>query len=138
MIDSFSGKYRFLSNFWPCDIEYEGIKYPSTEHAFQAAKTLDVRTRQLMSKLPTPGKAKRYGKHIELRNDWEQVKIGVMREILQQKFSRHEDLEKLLLETGDQELVEGNTWGDKFWGVCDGEGQNHLGKLLMEIRKDLE
>lgn len=136
MIDSFSGKYRFLSNFWPCEIEYEGIKYPSTEHAFQAAKTLDIEERKRIAQLDTPGKAKRAGKSVELRSDWESIKIGVMREILQLKFA-DKKLAQQLLDTGDEELVEGNTWGDKFWGVCDGEGQNYLGLLLMDVRTEL-
>lgn len=138
MINSFTGKYRFLSNFWPARVTYEGIEYPTTEHAYQAAKTLDVLDRIIISHLTTPGQAKRAGKDIKLREDWEHVKVGIMRELLQQKFSRHTDLAHLLVDTGDEELVEGNTWGDVFWGVCRGKGQNVLGHLLMEVRKDLK
>ena len=139
MIDNFFGEYRFLSKFWPCDIVYERIKFPSTEHAFQAAKTLDSSIRMEIAALKTPGQAKRAGKKVALRPDWEQVKIYIMRELLSLKFNRYRYsyLSAKLIATYPFELIEGNTWGDKFWGVCDGEGENHLGKLLMQIRAAL-
>ena len=131
-IDSFMGEYRWLSNFHLCDIEYEGIVYPSTEHAYQAAKTLKPEKRLEFLKL-TCGGAKRRGGKLKLRPDWESIKVKVMYDVLVSKF---EDpyLAKLLMETYPKELVEGNTWGDRFWGVCEGEGLNTLGKLLMQIR----
>lgn len=136
-IDSFFGKYRFLSNFWPCEIEYEGIIYPSTEHAFQAAKTLDEKKRLEIARLDgLPAIAKKVGKTLELRDDWEQIKISVMEDLLRKKFC-HQELREQLLLTGDSELIEGNYWNDKFWGVCNGEGQNWLGKLLMKVRKEI-
>ena len=79
------------------------------------------------------GRAKRLGR-VELRSDWEEVKIEVMREVLRCKFSQNPDLKAKLIATGDAELIEGNNWNDRFWGVCRGVGQNHLGRLLMELR----
>jgi N-glycosidase YbiA len=140
MINSFDGEYRFLSNFWPCRILYEGIEYASTEHAFQAAKTLDVDMRQDITKLRTASEAKMWGKVIPLRPDWEQVKIDVMETLLRIKFRKGTSLFHKLLATGDQELVEGNYWHDEFWGVCScpkhGQGLNWLGHLLMKIRDE--
>lgn len=81
--------------------------------------------------------AKRLGGRIPIRHDWEQVKLDVMEAILRDKFTRHHDLQAWLLDTGNRELVEGNTWGDRFWGVCGGVGENHLGRLLMKIRAEL-
>jgi ribA/ribD-fused uncharacterized protein len=137
MIDKFEGSYQFLSNFYPCYVEFEGKTYASTEHAFQAAKTLDPQEREKIRKAGTPGTAKRLGKKVHLRKDWESVKIEVMHAVLQQKFKRGSPLAKMLLETGDQELVEGNTWNDTFWGKCRGKGKNHLGRLLMLVRQEL-
>ena len=132
-IDSFSGKYRFLSNFFPCEITYEGITYPSVEHAFQAAKSLDLKERKSISELKTPGQAKKYGKQVNLRQEWEKIKFDVMETLVRQKFSTTELKEKLL-KTGKADLEEGNTWGDTTWGVYNGIGDNHLGKILMKIR----
>lgn len=132
MISEFQGDFRFLSNFWPCVIEFEGIKFSSVEHAYQAAKTLDIKERKRIAKLLTPGKAKRAGKELMLRPDWEEIKLSIMRELLIKKFSHRELMFRLKLTEG--ELIEGNNWGDTFWGICRGQGENHLGKLLMEIR----
>lgn len=134
MINSFSGKWRVLSNFYPIEIIYEGNRYTSVEHAFQAAKTLDPVEKIKVQICPTPGMAKRIGKNVTLRTDWEQVKVSIMLELLRQKFSV---IPKILLSTEDQELVEGNTWNDHFWGVCNGMGENMLGKLLMQVRGEL-
>lgn len=137
-IDSFSQEYRFLSNFWPVDVSLNMIKYPTVEHAYQAAKTHNRWERMDILACSTPGKAKRRGRKMTLRSDWEEVKITVMRRLLEQKFLPASVLAQMLLATGYAELVEGNPWGDKFWGVTDdGEGENHLGKLLMEIRDEL-
>lgn len=140
VIDSFDGEFAFLSNFYeqPNLITDEmNIAYFTVEHYFQAAKTLDKNLRKRMSILDTPGKVKRAGRNLDLRPDWEKVKIDVMRRALIKKFSDPLMKEKLL-ETGDAKLVEGNWWGDTFWGVCNGVGENHLGKLLMEIRESLK
>jgi ribA/ribD-fused uncharacterized protein len=140
-IDRFDGtKYRFLSNFWPSEVVYDGEVYPTVEHAYQAAKTLDVNARRAIREASTPGKAKRLGQKVVYRENWENLKYTVMEELLKQKFKWSDsgcELGNLLEETGDQELIEGNTWGDVYWGVCDGKGQNNLGKILMDIRSDL-
>ena len=135
-ISSFTGDYRFLSNFYPAEVELDGIKYPSVEHAYQAAKTTDKKQREQFHKhpLPTAAESKKLGKKLDLRSDWEGVKLSIMEALLIQKFA-HRDLKEKLLETGDALLVEGNTWSDVFWGVDIRKGgQNHLGKLLMKIR----
>jgi ribA/ribD-fused uncharacterized protein len=137
-IDSFSGDYRFLSNFHPSPIVVRSIVFPTVEHAYQAAKyRKDVADRTglqaSMAAVPSPGVAKRRGRAIELRPDWETVKIPIMRALLGLKFA-DEGLRALLRATAPAELVEGNTWGDRFWGVCNGQGENHLGRLLMEVR----
>ena len=130
---SFSGPLAFLSNFYPCKIEYLGFSFSSSEAAYQAAK--NPKYAESFAKL-SPGAAKKLGKWVVLREDWEEVKLSVMEEILRLKFADPE-LAKLLIATGDEELVEVNWWGDRFWGVCKGEGENHLGKLLMKIRSEL-
>lgn len=133
-ITSFRGPHRFLSNFHPCLVMWHGLTFPSVEHAYQAAKTLQPAEQARIAIAPTPGDAKRLGRHVTLRPDWDNTgKLSVMARLLRQKFA-DPDLRALLLATGDAELVEGNNWGDRFWGVCDGGGHNHLGKLLMEVR----
>lgn len=134
-IERFFGQWRFLSNFYPVDVEYEGVKYSSVEAAYQAAKSLSPITRERIRKASSPGSAKSIGRRIKLRPDWEQIKMDVMRGLLEQKFS-YASLRSMLLSTGDAELIEGNDWGDRFWGVYLEEGENHLGKLLMALRAD--
>jgi hypothetical protein len=136
MISKFTDKYDFLSNFFEHSITWEGITYPSVEHAYQAAKSKDVAEKTKIALLSTPGQAKRVGRAVQLRPDWEHVKIGIMLELVRLKFS-DPILKKKLLDTGDEELVEGNFWHDFFWGVCDGTGLNWLGKILMEVRGEL-
>lgn len=135
-ITSFMGGYRYLSNFHLVEVTLDGVKYTSTEAAYQAAKTLDPLLRKPFE-TASPKDSKRMGKALALRSDWEQVKIGVMERLLRQKFARGTQLAQALVATGDVQLVEGNTWGDRFWGVCGGVGENHLGKLLMKIREEL-
>lgn len=134
MINSFTGEYSFLSNFYPSPILYDGYEYPTVEHAYQAAKTHDPATRKQIRDAETPAKAKRLGKSVALRKDWEQVKVNVMSELVLQKFARHIELGDKLCDTGTEHLEEGNTWGDRFWGTVDGEGKNMLGKILMKVR----
>lgn len=134
MISSFRDEYFFLSNFYPVEIKLDGIVYPNAESAFQAQKTLNVEERRKFSMLKNPVQAKRLGRKVKLRDDWEEVKLDIMTEIVSQKFLQHPHLIEMLLQTGDEELVEGNKWGDRFWGVCKGKGENHLGKILMKIR----
>ncbi|MGW8177793.1 MAG: NADAR family protein [bacterium] len=135
-ISSFDGEYQFLSNFFPVTVFLDGECYPSVEHAYQAAKTTNPYERQFIKDMKTPGRAKRAGRHLMLREDWELIKISVMHDLLRQKFS-HETLRKRLLATGDEKLEEGNTWKDYFWGVCNGIGQNQLGVLLMRVREEI-
>jgi ribA/ribD-fused uncharacterized protein len=134
---AFRGQKFYLSNFYPCAVEYEGIMYPSSEHAFQAAKTLDKEVRLEMSRVTYPAAAKKLGQRVELRPNWEEVKIEVMTEVVRAKFTQNEDCKIRLVRTEDEELVEHNTWGDRFWGVCKGVGENHLGQILMKIRSEL-
>ena len=136
MIDSFSGNYRFLSNFYPAEVEHEGVRYPTTEHAFQAAKALDPSKREEIREADTPRLAKQLGRTVELRADWEEIKLDVMLGVVRRKF-RNPDLRQKLLDTDNAELVEGNTWGDSFWGVCEGRGQNQLGRILMRVRAEI-
>lgn len=143
MIRSFFGKYRFLSNFWIVPAWYDGWEYPSSEHAFQAAKTLDWDERHKIRMASGPKEAKQLGGPPEkggivtLRPNWDQIKIQVMEDIVRDKFTRNPDLRARLLATGEVGLIEGNWWGDTFWGECKGRGENHLGRILMKIRKEL-
>lgn len=138
MIGPFQGKYRFLSNFWPTDVVYEGFHYPTVEHAYVAAKTLSVLDRETIRNTATPAEAKRLGRKLTLRHDWDTIKLGVMESLVRQKFQNHKHLRDLLLATGTEELVELNTWNDRYWGQCPvGYGQNHLGKILMKVRDEL-
>lgn len=140
-ITEFQGEYRFLSNFWPCYIMYQGALYPTAEHAYQAAKaeSLDVKT--IIINCPTPAAAKEYVElnSIQTTPGWTlEKKLAVMEELLMIKFGGREPfLTRALLETGDADLVEGNTWNDTFWGVCNGAGENNLGRLLVKVREEL-
>jgi ribA/ribD-fused uncharacterized protein len=140
-ITAFQGEYRFLSNFWPCYMEYDNMLYPTAEHAYQAAKVGDPAIKARISHCDTPAAAKDY--MTEYANqagiDWTiEKKLAVMEELLGIKFGgMNPFLTRALLATGDTLLIEGNTWGDTFWGVCDNAGENNLGKLLMKIREEL-
>ena len=151
MISAFTGKYEFLSNFYERELTFDGIKYPTAEHAFQAQKTPRVELRRRIAEEPTPGKAKRAGRSLRLRDDWEDAKLRVMRDILAVKFSDR-TLKAKLISTHPEDLIEGNHWGDTFWGatqisrfgmpIWEGPdyilyGHNHLGKLLMKLRDHL-
>ena len=132
-INGFFNQYEFLSNFHPAPVEFEGVIYPTVENAYQAAKSRDPKTRERFVNI-TPGQAKKLGQEIEIREDWEAVKLGVMFILLFEKIDEHEDLLEKLVETGNAHLEETNTWDDKYWRVCDGVGENHLGILLMTVR----
>lgn len=142
-ITQFRGPNRFLSNFWAAKVELDGVVYPSVEHAYQAAKTLDngPNGRLWIRSMDTAGKAKRAGKRLTLRPDWDSVKLVLMKDLLRQKFSNNA-LAALLLATGSEELIEGNDWGDRYWGAewrfGEWVGENHLGKLLMKVREELK
>jgi ribA/ribD-fused uncharacterized protein len=148
MIDKFEGRFHFLSNFYLCKVEHQGIVYPSVEHFYVAMKSNDEQLvdgkyyttgdlREFVATIPTATEVKRFGRKLKLRKDWDTKKIEVMNFGVREKF-KNELLKKLLLETGNEELIEGNWWNDKFWGVCDGKGENHLGKILMEVRRELK
>jgi N-glycosidase YbiA len=137
MIQGLFGKHRFLSNFWAARVEFEGVVYPSVEHAYQAAKTIDSEARKPFAASGLLAKdAKRLGKTLVVRRSWEKAKVCVMLALLRQKFAA-EPLKTMLLATGDEQIVEANTWGDVFWGQCNGVGENTLGKLLMRVRAEL-
>ena len=136
IIDTFFGVFRFLSNFHPCPAYYDGELYPSAEHAYQAAKTMDLDKRLKVAACITPKTAKHMGSWLQLRPNWESIKVGIMREVIESKFWDM-DLAALLLATGDAVLIEENNWGDCYWGQVNGDGLNVLGNLLMEIREDL-
>lgn len=155
MIDSFSGRWRFLSNFYPAKIEHQGITYPTVEHYYVAMKVKNdqqidgkfityIDCRELIAKMPEDqaGKVKQFGRIIKVRKDWLDIKLDVMLWGVREKF-KHDDLKQMLLATGDEELIEGNYWHDNFFGVCTcgpcyGMGQNNLGKILMKVRSELK
>ena len=122
-------------------ISKDGIQFWSVENAYMAAKTHDIGAKMRIAQM-SPGQAKKFGRELQLRPDWEEVKVEIMRELLREKFSQPL-FKVLLLSSGDEELVEGNWWHDQFWGNCECDkhkhipGQNTLGKLLMEIREEI-
>lgn len=151
-INSFRGRYVFLSNFYPCEIEHKGITYPSVEHYYVALKVTGMQFidgvyytapdfRELVAKIKDPADAKKVGKVVKVRSDWEEKKLGFMEWGIREKF-KNQKLAQELLETGELQLIEGNNWHDNFWGSCycpkcgDG-GLNYLGKILMRIRTEL-
>lgn len=144
MIKSFRGKYRFLSNFCYCLIRSRGHNWRTVEHLFQAMKTTNVAIQQKIRKTQYPADAKMFGSMVSLRPDWEDVKLLMMKQILRMKFDQSSKLRERLLDTGKEKLVEGNQWHDNFWGDCTCPkckniiGLNWLGKLLMEVREELQ
>ena len=136
MINEFTGVNYFLSNFYEVPVTWDGLTYQNNEAAFQSAKLINRKERRDFTLL-NPSAAKQKGRRLRLRDDWECIKYDIMYEICAAKFSQNEDLKIKLLATGDQHLEEGNTWGDRIWGTVNGEGQNHLGKILMRVRDEL-
>lgn len=132
-ITSFSGSYGFLSNFHKRPFRMHGVVFRTSEHAYQAWKVLLDDDREKVIQADTPGKAKKIANNCLRRPEWEAIKVSVMMAVLMQKF-QDDALAKKLVETGQRQLVEGNTWGDTFWGVCNGKGKNTLGVLLMAVR----
>jgi ribA/ribD-fused uncharacterized protein len=151
MIDSFSGDNRFLSNFWYSPVPDGEIVWTTVEHGYQFYKLINAETTLHLvpymtvptfkrDDVPflkaTPSEVKAWGQTIILRPDWERVKIPIMARLTKIKYQNPE-MRELLLATGDAELIEGNTWNDTFWGVCNGKGHNHLGKILMAERHEI-
>ncbi len=152
MINKFEGRWGFLSNFYPCEIEHKGIKYRSVEAYYVALKITEMQfidgsyytasdLREIISKIPSPGEVKKLGRKLKVRTDWDDKKLEFMKWGVKEKF-KNEKLADLLLSTDDNELIEGNWWHDNFWGSCsclkcNGSGENHLGKILMNIREEI-
>ena len=136
MIKEFRNEYRWASNFYPSPFTFDNILYPSVEHFFQANKTTDRTIKLQIANCRTPREAKHMGSRVLLRLGWEEIKDQIMLLGLMLKFKEHPDLAKKLIKTGAEELQEGNTWGDTYWGVslASGVGKNTLGKLLMVVR----
>lgn len=137
-ITKFRGKYSFLSNFYSCEVMLDGVKYPTIENAFQASKTLD-RDERVVFQTCTPVEAKKLGYKVSLRQDWEYTKDSIMFGLLVQKFIQNETFNNLLMQTMDKYIIEGNNWGDRYWG-CEMEdnkwvGKNKLGRMIMIIRE---
>ena len=138
-IKEFKLSYNWLSNFYPCAITVNGITYPTLEHAYQASKTDDPTIKHKISLLLTAGQAKRFGRTMHLPADWDERKLKVMEWLLRIKFT-NPDFRRLLVLSYPAVLEEGNNWGDRYWGICppnSGNGENHLGKLLMKLRDEL-
>ncbi len=148
MINSFRDEYYFLSNFYEIPVTYDGITYKNNEAAFQAQKTCSAyqiskgekpySDERLLFKELNASEAKKLGRKISLRPDWEKVKIPIMRDIVYAKFTQNPELGEKLINTDDEYLEEGNTWGDRIWGTVNGSGANNLGRILMEIREQLK
>jgi ribA/ribD-fused uncharacterized protein len=136
VIDKFEGNNFFLSNFYISLVQYGDLMFTSSEAAFQSAKTLDLATKKMFCELQ-PHEAKKMGRKVKLRSDWEEVKYEVMKHIVRDKFTRNNNLKCQLIDTGNAKLIEGNTHNDTDWGVCNGVGKNWLGKILMEIREEI-
>jgi len=140
----FKSDLAFLSNFYAASIEWEGKIWPTVEHAFQASKTVQTANKEAIRKALFPGVAKKMGKRLILRGDWEEVKLNIMRDLVRLKFTQHLDLRDKLLATEDLKLIEGNYWHDNFWGNCYCDncsnivGENMLGSILMELRETLK
>ena len=153
MIDSFKGEFAFLSNFSRIDITVAGKVWPTAEHMFMACKSLNPAVQEQIRTASSPGMAKKLGRQLALRPDWEKIKDEAMLRVLRHKFHQNKEHQQLLLATGEEELIEGNYWHDNYWGICQCpkcrnvkgavrplnvvKGKNMLGKLLMQVRKEL-
>ncbi|MFW6008329.1 MAG: NADAR family protein [archaeon] len=142
MINNFKGKYWFLSNYSNYGFKYKGIYYKTNEHFFNAMKTLDKQERKKIINAKTPGEAKKLGRQCTLRENWDKgLRDKVMIKGLTLKFEQNKSIKEKLIATGDEKLVEGNTWHDNYWGACkcnkckNEKKENKLGKSLMKIRK---
>jgi len=140
----FTDTYKFLSNFYNSPISYQKEVYPTAEHLYQALKTKNKVLRKQIRLSQTPGKAKRMGQRVHLREDWEKIKNKIMYMVVLSKFLQNHTLEKALLRTGETILIEDNYWHDNYWGNClcpkckQIKGENQLGKILMKVRKTIK
>lgn len=137
VIREFIDAYAFLSNFYHSPVKYRNLIYLNAEAAFQAQKESCEKDKEQYTRM-NPAQAKLVGRNCNLREDWEEIKEQTMYEIVKAKFTQNEALARLLLATGDAYLEEGNWWHDTTWGVCNGVGQNKLGKILMRVREELD
>jgi hypothetical protein len=152
MITSFSGPNRFLSNFWHAPIEVEvtvvmtktgitfswPVKADTVEHGFQACKAADGKDFYAIMNSASPAIAKQMGRNVGMIPEWEEIRVEVMRQLVTAKFEQNPDEAIMLADTGDVELIEGNHWGDTFWGICRGKGENNLGTILMGVREFIQ
>lgn len=139
VITSFRGSHRFLSNFYPSPINAMGSEFPTAEHLYQWCKVADVETANKILVAESPTEAKRLGKIGRSVINWHSLRLIVMTNVVSAKFAQNPKLADKLLNTGDDTLIEGNTWGDTFWGQCPlGVGENNLGRILMEVRNELK
>lgn len=136
-IKGFFGEYRWLSNYHLSPIEYDGLIYPSSEHVYQALKTDNIDIRKHIISLPCPI-VQKFGQTIDKIDKWDDMKYSFMKIIIHFKFLRNYQLREKLFLTGDKYLEETNHWGDTYWGICNGIGENNLGKILMKIREELK
>lgn len=135
VIPEFQGKYRFLSNFWDCPVTYNNITYLNAESSYQAQKCPNIA--HSFANLSAYD-AKKLAYNVAVFPDWEETKLQIMADIVYQKFLQNPELREKLLATGDAVLVEGNKWRDTYWGVCNGVGENWLGRILMQVRQLLK
>ena len=129
MINKFEGRYRFLSNFYPCEIEHQGIKYPSVENFYVAMKVNDQQLingkyytpgdfREMIALIKNPSEVKKIGSKVKLRSNWDEKKLESMNWAVRQKFKNNQELKEMLLNTSNQDIVEENYWHDIYWGIC--------------------
>lgn len=133
-IKTFEDSYKQFSNFYIRDVIYKNILYKTREHAFQCQKATNQKDFEYVYHSKDPYRAKQRANHIKCEPNWKNIRVKIMHEIVLSYFQQHKDAKNLLLSTGTEEIQEGNTWGDKFWGVVDGEGENWLGQILMDVR----
>ncbi len=140
LIDGFRDKYHFLSNFYKCKVEFEGVIYPSSEHAYQASKTENMKAKKIIAQTLSEWEAKILGNEFKYGQTvgYQRQKTTIMYNIVRAKFSQNASIRSQLVSTGSALLIEGNPWNDTFWGQCGNLGQNHLGKILMQVRNLLK
>jgi ribA/ribD-fused uncharacterized protein len=137
-ITLFRNEFFFLSNLYPCSVTFNGILFKSVEHGYMYHKATSTKSKSAILLIEEPLDVKKYSKRMgKIRDDWHDVKYSIMYELVYAKFSQNTELRDALLLTTGITLIEGNWWGDMYWGVCDGVGSNHLGHILMDVRDRL-